>query len=136
MTYARLKLRATEVSLAFPAVVVYDGTCALCLGGKRWIERRALPGEFEFLPCQSPERRARFPRMSEQTCLEAIQLVLPDGRVLAGDQAIPEILRRLGGWRWVAHLFELPGAGFLAPRLYRWVARNRYAISCAAGKRR
>ena len=136
MTYARLKPKATEVSLTLPAVLIYDGECPICQGGVGWVQRRALPGQLEFLPCQSPERRARFPWMSQRTCLEAVQLVLPDGRVLAGDQAIPEILRRLRAWRWVARLFELPGAGFLAPRLYRWVARNRYAISCAAGKRR
>lgn len=131
MTYARLKPKATEVGLTFPAVVVYDATCAVCTGGMRWVERRALPDEFQFLPCQSPERQARFPWMSEKDCLEALQLVFPDGRVLSGDRAIPEILRRLRGWRWLVPLFRLPGAGVLAPRVYRWVARHRYAIACA-----
>ncbi len=118
-----------------PAVLIYDGACPVCQGGMRWVQRRALPGGFEFLPCQSPERRARFPRMSEQACLEALQLVLSDGRVLAGAGAIPEILRRLRGWRWLARFFELPGVAALAPRLYAWVARNRYAISCALVRR-
>lgn len=136
MTYARLKPKATEEGLELPAVVVYDGDCPVCVGGKRWVERRALTGQFEFLPCQSPARRTRFPWMSERACLDALQLVLPDGRVLAGEVAIPEILRRLRGWRWLAFLFHLPGAGVLAPRVYRWVARNRYAISCALARRR
>ena len=118
-----------------PAVVIYDGECPICQGGVRWMERRALAGKFEFLPCQSPERRARFPWMTEETCLEALQLVLPDGRVLAGDAAISEILRRLRGWRWVARLFGLPGVKLFAPRLYRWVARHRYALSAPMGRR-
>ena len=60
--------------------------------------------------------------------------MLPDGRVLGGaDAAVPEILRRLRGWRWVAALFRLPGAGLIAPIAYRWIARNRYRISCAIG---
>ncbi len=112
-----------------PAVVVYDGECPICQGGVRWVERRALPGQFEFLPCQSPERRARFPWMAEETCLEALQLVLPGGSVLAGDAAISEILRHLSGWRWVTPVFGLRGVKLFAPRLYRWVARHRYAIS-------
>jgi predicted DCC family thiol-disulfide oxidoreductase YuxK len=116
-------------------VLIYDGACPVCQGGMQWVRRRVLPGQFEFLPCQAPERGARFPWMSEQACLEALQLVLPDGRVLAGDAAIPEILGRLHGWRWLAALFRIPGAGFLAPRLYRWVARHRYAISCALARR-
>ncbi|MBI4588223.1 MAG: DUF393 domain-containing protein [Candidatus Rokubacteria bacterium] len=117
------------------AVVIYDGECPICLGGIRWVQRRARPAEFEYLPCRSPERRARFPWMAEQTCLEALQLVLPDGGVLAGDAAIREILRRLRGWGWLARLFGLPGARLFAPRLYAWVARHRHAISDAVGRR-
>lgn len=115
------------------AVVIYDGACGLCQGSVGWVSRRARPGAFEFLPCQAAERRVRYPAIAEATCLEAIQLVLPDGRVLGGAAALPEILRRLRGWRWVAALFRLPGAGLLAPVVYRWVARNRYRISCAIG---
>jgi hypothetical protein len=47
--------------------------------------------------------------------MEAIHLVLPDGRVLAGHAAIPEILRHLNGWRGLAALFRLPGVRWLAP---------------------
>jgi predicted DCC family thiol-disulfide oxidoreductase YuxK len=115
------------------AVVIYDGACGLCQGSVGWVSRRARPGAFEFLPCQAAERRARYPAIAEATCLEAIQLVLPDGRVLGGAAALPEILRRLRGWRWVAALFRLPGAGLIAPVVYRWIARNRYRISCAIG---
>ena len=118
------------------AVLIYDGTCGLCQGGVSWIGRRALRGEFEFLPCQAAERRARYPWMEERACLEAMQLVLPDGRVLAGDAAIPEILGRLRGWRWLAAFFAIPGAGLLAPHAYAWVARHRYQISCMLGRRR
>lgn len=118
------------------AVVIYDGTCGLCQGSVGWVSRRARPDAFEFLPCQAPERHARYPAIAEATCMEAIQLVLPDGRVLGGADALPEILRRLRGWRWAAALFRLPGAGLVAPLAYRWIARNRYRISCAIGASR
>lgn len=115
------------------AVVIYDGACGLCQGSVGWVSRRARAGAFEFLPCQAVERRARYPALAEATCLEAIQLVLPDGRILGGAAALPEILRRLRGWRWAAALFRVPGARLLAPIAYRWIARNRYRISCALG---
>src|SRR5215468_7406981 len=118
------------------AVVIYDGVCALCQGGVTWISRRAVRGELEFLPCQSAERRARFPDLEEARCMEAIHLVLADGRVLAGDAAIPEILRHLKRWRWLAALFRLPGARRLGPPAYAWVARHRYQISCLLGRPR
>jgi predicted DCC family thiol-disulfide oxidoreductase YuxK len=74
--------------------------------------------------------------MDERACLEAMQLILPDGRLLAGDAAIPEILRRMRGWRWLASAFRLPGVEMLGPVLYRWVARHRYQISCMLGRPR
>ncbi len=115
------------------AVVIYDGACRLCQDGVAWISRRAMRGEFEFLPCQAAERRARFPWMEERACMEAMQLVLPDGRVLRGAAAMPEILRRLKGWHWLAALFRLPGMGLLAPSVYAWIARHRYRISTLIG---
>lgn len=111
------------------AVLIYDGSCRVCSAGRRWIERRAATGAFEFLTCQDPERARRFPWMAEAACMEAMQLVLPDGRVLAGDRAIPEILRRVRGWRRLAAVFDLPGVDRLAPRAYGWIARHRFAIS-------
>ena len=81
------------------------------------------------------ERHARFPWMDEAACMSAMQLVLPDGRVLAGDAAIPEVLRRLRGWRRLTPLFGLPGVSRLAPLVYGWIARNRYRLSCMVGRR-
>jgi predicted DCC family thiol-disulfide oxidoreductase YuxK len=116
-----------------PPVIIYDSACGLCRGGITWISRRTLRGALEFLPCQSVERRARFPSVEEARCMDAIHLVLPDGRVLAGADALPQILARLKGWRWLAGVFRLPGARGLAPLLYRWVARHRYQLSCLLG---
>jgi predicted DCC family thiol-disulfide oxidoreductase YuxK len=111
------------------AVLIYDAACPLCREAVGWLSRRAMRGEFEFLPCQSAERRARFPRIEERTCLATMQLVLPDGQVRAGAAAAPEILRRLRGWRWLAVAFRFPGARLLAPVVYGWIARHRYRIS-------
>jgi predicted DCC family thiol-disulfide oxidoreductase YuxK len=77
-------------------------------------------------------RRTRFPQITEEACLAAMQLVLPDGRVLAGADAVPELLRRIRGWGWVAAVFALPGVRPIARRVYAWVARNRMRISCAS----
>ena len=113
------------------ATLIYDGECGFCQGAVAWIRARSGPEVFEFLPCQDPERARRYPGMSQSECMTAMQLVLADGRVLGGETAIPEILKRLRGWRILATLFHVPGTGFLARRVYAWVARNRYTISCA-----
>ena len=97
-----------------------------------WLMRLALSRHaIEILPCRSPVRAARFPQVSESACLTAMQLVLPDGRVLAGADAVPEILERIRGLAWIATLFALPGMRPIARRVYGWIARNRMRISCA-----
>jgi predicted DCC family thiol-disulfide oxidoreductase YuxK len=115
--------------------LVYDGECSMCRASALWLLRRAETGgarDLEILPCRSPVRRARFPSMTDEACMQAMQLVLPDGRVLSGADAAPEILRRIPRWSWIARLFDLPAARPLARTVYAWIARNRMRISCAA----
>jgi len=120
--------------------LIYDGDCSMCRASALWLLRRAEAGgarDLEILPCRSPVRRQRFPSIADETCMQAMQLVLPGGRVLAGADAAPEILRRIPRWRWVATLFALPGARAVSRRAYGWIARNRMRLSCSlrAGRR-
>ena len=117
------------------ATLIYDGECAMCRASALWIMRRALDaGTLEILPCRSAPRRQRFPQVTDEQCMTAMQLVLPDGRVLAGADAVPELLRRVPRWRWIAALFALPGMRRLARVVYAWIARNRMRVSCALPK--
>jgi predicted DCC family thiol-disulfide oxidoreductase YuxK len=114
------------------ATLVYDADCAMCRASALWLMRRAMAaGQLEILPCRSGPRRVRFPQITEERCLRAMQLVLPDGRVLEGADAVPELLRRVPRWRWVASLLGAPGVRALARHAYAWIAANRMRISCA-----
>ncbi|MBM4054448.1 MAG: DUF393 domain-containing protein [Planctomycetes bacterium] len=111
-------------------VLVYDDRCSLCRGSMKWIELHALRKDiFEFIPCQSEERKLRFPRMEEERCLQSLHLVFSDGKTLAGDEVIPEIIRRLRGYRIVSILFKLPIMKSVLFALYRKLADNRHIIS-------
>ena len=113
------------------AVLIYDAECPMCRASALWLMRLARSmGKLEILPCRSELRAARFPEISESACLTAMQLVLPDGRVLAGADAVPELLRCIRGLGWLAGVFALPGMRPLGRRVYGWVARNRMKISC------
>jgi predicted DCC family thiol-disulfide oxidoreductase YuxK len=116
------------------AVLIYDGECAMCRASALWLMRRArIPDRLEILPCRSGPRRARYPQITDEACMSAMQLVLPDGRILSGADAVPELLRRVRGWRWVAALFGLPPVLPVTRRLYAWVARSRMKLSCGLG---
>jgi predicted DCC family thiol-disulfide oxidoreductase YuxK len=115
-----------------PAVLIYDGDCAMCRASALWLMRLALAGgQLEILPCRSAPRRARYPHITDEACMMAMQLVLPDGRTLAGADAVPELLRRIRGLGWLATVFALPGARPLSRRVYAWIARNRMRLSCS-----
>jgi predicted DCC family thiol-disulfide oxidoreductase YuxK len=55
--------------------------------------------------------------------------VLPDGKIVDGEQALPEIFARLRRYRPVAHLLKLPGTLVLGRIFYRWFADRRYQIA-------
>ncbi len=58
----------------------------------------------------------------------AMHLIRPDGRVFAGADAAPELLRLLPGKRWLAWAFRIPGVLPVARRVYAWVARQRRCL--------
>ena len=108
-----------------PSLLLYDGECPLCQRARHWVERRVPASVIETLPCQDDTRRERAPMISDSDCMAAMQLIEPDGRVFAGEKALPRILRHTS-WGWlVGWLFYLPGAGVA----YRFIARHRLAIS-------
>ena len=111
------------------ATLIYDGTCPICSGTAQWIERNEQEDAFEMMPCQSGSLGGQYPGISFDECMQAMHLVLPDGRVLAGERALPEVFTRLKKYRAFALLFRLPGAGTISRIVYRWFAPRRYAIA-------
>ncbi|MBZ0110708.1 MAG: DUF393 domain-containing protein [Candidatus Scalindua rubra] len=113
-------------------VLIYDAKCSLCCGCMNWIKSHSMDTDtFEFIACQSDECKSRFPDIREEACLEALHLVTPDGRILAGDKSLPEILCNLRYFRRLAIFFKMPIINLLSYFVYRWIANNRYIISRA-----
>jgi len=111
------------------ATLIYDGTCPICSSAVVWIEENEKNGSFEMVACQSEALDRRFPDMKRDECMKAMQLMLPDGKILSGEQALPEIFTRLNWYRPVAFLFKLPGMKVLSRIFYRWFADRRYRIA-------
>lgn len=95
-----------------------------------WIKLHAINKDlFEFIACQSEERKRRFPEIREEACMEALQLVTPDGKIVAGEKSLPEIVCNLRYFRLFTVLFKLPVISLLTYFIYRGIANNRYIIS-------
>jgi predicted DCC family thiol-disulfide oxidoreductase YuxK len=107
--------------------VIYDGECGICRQSvdllKRWDREHVL----RYVPFQDEATVTRF-RIALPALAAAMHLVFPDGRVFAGADAAPELLRLLPGKRWLAVWFRIPGVLPLARRLYAWIAARRRCL--------
>ena len=82
------------------ATLIYDGECGLCREAVALVTRWDGERRVTLIPFQDQTRVAAF-RIPLPALAAAMHLVLPDGRVLAGADAAPELLRLLPGKRHV-----------------------------------
>ena len=123
----RPRARPMLVERASRPTLIYDGDCELCRRSVALVRRWDREQRVVLLPVQD-EARVAAVGIPLPALAAAMHLVLPDGRVFAGAEAAPEILRLLPGKAWMAWPFQLPGAMPLARRAYAWVARRRRCL--------
>ena len=110
-----------------PLTVWFDDDCGLCGTAVRWAATRTGPDVV-----WRPNRDLTDPVLVG-TAADAI-VVTSGASSWSGVEAVARILARTGrAGRVAARLLDLPGIRPLATRAYRWVARNRAAISARLG---
>lgn len=103
-----------------PAIVLFDGECALCDGSVRWIAERDRRGVFRFAHLGS--ERARTLLRGEEPA--ETMVLIAGGRILTRSDAVVGILRRLGlPWSILAAAAILPRG--LRDAVYDSVAARR-----------
>src|SRR5713226_1269804 len=88
--------------------LIYDGECGLCRALVARLAAWDREHRIALVPFQDEATVARF-GIGLPALAAAMHLVLPDGRVVAGADAVPELLRLLPGKRWLTWLFEVQG---------------------------
>ncbi len=120
-----------------PFTFLYDGHCRLCVRSAAILPRLARPGAVVLRDFQAPGVLAEYPQVTHEQCMEAAQLVAPDGAVVSGLEAVVRAVmtRKVVGL--LARVYYVPGLRFVLDRLYAWVAANRYRLmgrtACADG---
>jgi predicted DCC family thiol-disulfide oxidoreductase YuxK len=104
--------------------LVFDGECHLCRRAVGLLRRWDREHRLRYVPFQD-EAAIEELDLSLPALAAAMHLVLPDGRVCAGADAVPELGRLLPGKRWWAWGFAVPGVRWLARRVYARIARRR-----------
>ena len=108
-------------------LALFDGACGFC---RAWISRfrDCTADAVDYETAQEAGRR--FPEIPPEAFAEAVQLVLPDGSVFSGAEAVARLLAFSPGGGlslWVYR--RVPGARPLAELAYRAIASHRRAAA-------
>ena len=114
---------------AVKETVIYDGECNICRQMKEGVDGVDRSHRLEWIPYQEPTLLQRFPQLSLEACQKAMHVVLEDGSVRAGGDAVPVILERVG-LKPLAAALRLPGMHALVDFAYNWVASHRHDLGC------
>jgi predicted DCC family thiol-disulfide oxidoreductase YuxK len=128
--------RAQPADGPAPLTVLYDGTCPLCRR-EMGLYRNLQPLRPDQPVCYadiSDPALALPPGTTRTQLLARFHVQRRDGQLLSGAAAFLALWAALPGWRWLAWLGCLPGAGWVMegsyrlflrgrPTLQRWVAR-------------
>ncbi len=113
--------------MAVPAKydVLTDGACAFCQWTRARVEPFDTAGRLRWLDYNDPEVAAAAPFPREELTYE-MHVRAPDGTWSSGFAAWVVVLHALPLLAWLGWLLGTPMFRNAGPRLYRWVARNRY----------
>jgi predicted DCC family thiol-disulfide oxidoreductase YuxK len=106
-------------------VLLFDGDCAFCTRCAGLLER--IGPAAEIVPWQFADLAELG--VTEEQASDAVQWVGVDGSVRAGHEAIAAVLGSAGAfWRTIGCTLTLPGVSWIAAKVYRLVADNRYRL--------
>ncbi len=111
-------------------LLLYDGDCGFC---RFWVARwrSVTRGAVDFTPAQ--REASRFPQIAPGAAARAVQLVMPNGEVYAGAEAVFRVLAYAPEERWKLGLYRhLPGFRPLADWIYTRIAAHRPFFSWLA----
>jgi predicted DCC family thiol-disulfide oxidoreductase YuxK len=112
-------------SLANKPYLIFDGFCNLCVAAVRLLyvlDRHSL---VRFVPYQTISDQVKFEySLTTQDLQGQMHLVLADGRLLTGPQAISEVCTFLCPLGFLCRIFK--STNF--QKLYKWLAGRRYQV--------
>jgi predicted DCC family thiol-disulfide oxidoreductase YuxK len=114
-----------HVSCRVRPVLLYDGDCAFCTSCVRVLER--IGPDAEILAWQNTDLAKLG--ITEGQATDAVQWIQIDGTVRSGHEAIAATLNTAGRiWKITGRMILLPGISWMAAKIYRLVADNRYRL--------
>ncbi len=105
--------------------IVTDGACPFCQWTRARVEPFDTAGRLRWLDYNDPDVAGAAPFTRDELVSE-MHVRAPDGTWSSGFGAWLVVLRALPLLSWLGWLLETPLFRAAGPRMYRWIARNRY----------
>ncbi len=106
-------------------VFLYEGDCAFCTSCVRAL--KTIGPDAEIVAWQFVDLAALG--ITKEQATDAVQWVQIDGTVCSGHEAIAVMLQTAGAiWKLIGRMLLLPGISWIAAKVYRLVADNRYRL--------
>lgn len=113
-------------------IALYDGKCSLCQKTKTTFQKLDWNQKIEWISLQEFEGK----HFSAVELRRELHIILPNGTVLKGFDAVRKILLKSPPTLLVGLLLYIPFIPIIGRPIYRWIAKNRYKFltdTCAEG---
>ncbi len=111
-------------------VVVYDGECPFCCWCAFLLRHLDRMKRLQLVTSKRAIPLRLHPQLTEERCSKALQVILPNGKLLEGWDGLVVAISQLPLLRWVGKFGMLPLVRNLGRHIYRFVASNRCKLSC------
>jgi len=114
---------------------IYDGHCVICNTTRRVVGALDWFKQVEFLDLHDRTQvSSRFPALDQSNLMGEIHVLDSNLRVFPGFTGTRRMLRALPLGLPLWAILRLPFIGdWVGPRMYRFIAKNRYAINRLVG---
>lgn len=109
-------------------VALFDGNCPFCRASVERVRGWSRPDAVSFLSLHDETVATRFPGLPREALMRAMHLVLPDGVVTEGAEAVVRAVATRPGLGWLTALYFAPGVRAVVDVGYSVVALKRYRL--------
>jgi predicted DCC family thiol-disulfide oxidoreductase YuxK len=114
--------------------VIFDGDCGLCRRSLKVLRATDILKKFVYVDFHREDIiQSQFPALVGSDFEHAMYAVDPSGKSYRGFFAFKRLIWGSPILWLLIPVFYFPGASFLGPKIYGWVARNRKHMYCKIG---
>ena len=127
------EVRAPRIPPPARYIALYDGQCEICQAFVSWLRVLDRKHEVTALPIDPDTLPTVHPDLQLDDCLRELHVVTPAGQIYRGWDAVAALARLFPATFLIGWLGRIPPFRWLGAAAYKFVARNRYAVSKCRG---